>query len=52
MTLLHNERQLDDIGWQILKLLQENARQSLRQIGVEPTTEGSSLASSIECSIF
>jgi Lrp/AsnC family transcriptional regulator, leucine-responsive regulatory protein len=30
---LQNERQLDETGWQLLRLLQENARQSLRQIG-------------------
>jgi Lrp/AsnC family transcriptional regulator, leucine-responsive regulatory protein len=30
---LQSERQLDEIGWQLLKLLQQNARQSLRQIG-------------------
>src|SRR5436305_12687449 len=28
-----NDRQLDPIGWRMLKLLQENARLSLRQIG-------------------
>ena len=30
---LQNDRQLDGVGWQLLKLLQENARQSFRQIG-------------------
>lgn len=30
---LHNDRELDSVGWQILRLLQENARASFRQIG-------------------
>ena len=30
---LQNDRQLDSVGWRLLKLLQENARLSLRQIG-------------------
>jgi Lrp/AsnC family transcriptional regulator, leucine-responsive regulatory protein len=30
---LQNERQLDETGWQLLRLLQDNARQSFRQIG-------------------
>jgi Lrp/AsnC family leucine-responsive transcriptional regulator len=30
---LHNDRQLDGIGWRLLRLLQENARLSFRQIG-------------------
>ncbi len=30
---LQNERQLDTIGWRLLKLLQENARLSFRQLG-------------------
>lgn len=30
---LQSDRQLDAVGWQLLKLLQENARQSFRQIG-------------------
>jgi Lrp/AsnC family leucine-responsive transcriptional regulator len=30
---LQNKRQLDSVGWQLLKLLQENARLSFRQIG-------------------
>ena len=30
---LQSDRQLDAIGWRLLKLLQENARLSLRQIG-------------------
>src|SRR5689334_18596773 len=30
---LHNDRQLDEVGWRLLKLLQENARLSFRQIG-------------------
>ncbi len=30
---LHNDRQLDAVGWRLLKLLQENARLSFRHIG-------------------
>ena len=30
---LQNKRQLDGVGWQLLKLLQENARLPFRQIG-------------------
>ncbi|HLY26759.1 MAG TPA: Lrp/AsnC family transcriptional regulator, partial [Aggregatilineales bacterium] len=30
---LQNDRQLDGVGWRLLKLLQENARLSFRQIG-------------------
>ncbi len=30
---LHNDRQLDGLGWRILRLLQDNARLSFRQIG-------------------
>src|SRR5258708_6483792 len=30
---LQNDRQLDPVGWRLLKLLQENARLSFRQIG-------------------
>src|SRR3954469_460540 len=30
---LQNDRLLDKVGWRLLRLLQENARLSLRQIG-------------------
>ena len=30
---LQNDRQIDGVGWRLLKLLQENARLSFRQIG-------------------
>lgn len=30
---LHQDRQLDGVGWRLLRLLQENARISFRQIG-------------------
>ncbi len=30
---LQNERQLDGVGWRLLRLLQENARLSFRQLG-------------------
>jgi len=32
-TPLQNDREIDSVGWQLLRLLQENARRSFRQIG-------------------
>ncbi|GHO62761.1 AsnC family transcriptional regulator [Ktedonobacter sp. SOSP1-52] len=33
MTLQHDDSLLDDIGWKLLQALQENARQSFRELG-------------------
>jgi Lrp/AsnC family transcriptional regulator, leucine-responsive regulatory protein len=32
-TPLQNDREIDSVGWQLLRMLQENARSSFRQIG-------------------
>jgi Lrp/AsnC family transcriptional regulator, leucine-responsive regulatory protein len=32
-TPLQNDREIDSVGWQLLRMLQENARTSFRQIG-------------------
>ena len=34
MTLQHDDSLLDDIGWKLLQALQENARQSYRELGL------------------
>ncbi len=34
MTLQYDDSLLDDIGWQLLHALQENARQSFRELGL------------------